>query len=295
MNPENYLEETRKENQLKATKIKTISETSLPFALLSRGKVRDIYPKFFPFFSFLERTSRLYPEVLSGKIPPTQALFPADDPLILKKVYEMTPKLGLEETYLHLVKEWLLDKLPSQAKIIEIGGGQGILTEILYPALGHLQGEYVFTDIGTSFLKEASQRWKSIKSQQYDVSQDPRAQNLKTSSFDALVGFNVIHATQNIGSSLRFCSSLVKPGGWILLVENAQQQIWIDLIYGLTPEWWNYEDGIRSLSPLLTCDEWEKLLADFRFSRSWVFPASGPKREKSDTALIAIQKEADDE
>lgn len=263
-----------------------------PEALLE--KIRMLYPKFYFFFSFLDKCVQSYSEVLSGRRSAMEVLFPPENPTILKKIYENTPKLGHEELYLHLAKEYLCNRLEKDSCLIEIGGGQGILTQILLPELQGQLSSYLFTDIGHSFLKEARIQWgesyPKMSTAVFDASQDPGEQGIEAGSFDALIGFNVVHATQNIAITLKQVIKTLKENGVICLIENVKQQAWIDMIYGLTEGWWSFNDPIRKNSPLLSIDQWEQVLKENGYSCFTVLPIESRKRNETDTALIVIEK-----
>lgn len=268
----------------------------IPSIELILQKIKDLYPRFTSFFAFLERCAQSYPQVLSGEVPGATVLFPAQDPSSLQRVYESTPKIGHEELYLYLVRDVLRDRIEtaSEASIIEVGAGQGILTEIVLPSLSQRALRYTFTDIGPSFLKAAQQKWGAyypfLDFAVYDASQDPLTQGFQPESYDVLLGFNVIHATPNIASAVMETSKLVKEGGIICFVENVKVQVWIDMIYGLTEGWWLFDDQVRTTSPLLSIGQWKDVLSECSFSQVHVFPTNTPLRNQTDTALIIIEK-----
>lgn len=257
-------------------------------------KIRLFYPKFYFFFSFLDRCSQSYPLVLSGRQSPSEILFPKDNPSILKKIYDSTPKLGHEELYLLLAKEFLLKQLPTDGKLLEIGAGQGLLTQLLLPEFYNILSSYHFTDIGNSFLIDARRQWGTtypmLSTTVFDITNKPDTQNIPCNHFDALVGFNVVHATPNISETLENLMATLKKGGMICLIENVKKQVWIDMIYGLTDGWWLFNDSIRKNSPLLTIPEWKMVLDDFECESYTIAPSDQIKSEETDTALIIIHK-----
>ena len=201
--------------------------------------------------------------------------------------------MGHEELYLHLAKEYLRHRLEKDSCLIEIGGGQGILTHILLPELHEQLASYLFTDIDHSFVKDACIQWGApypkMSTAVFDASQDPREQGIKVGSFDAIIGFNVVHATQNIAETLKQIVKTLKEDGVICLVENVKQQAWMDMIYGLTENWWLFNDPIRLNSPLLSIDQWEQVLRENGYRDFTVLPIEETKRRDTDTALIVIE------
>jgi hypothetical protein len=143
-------------------------------------KIESLYPDFRIFFHFLDECTKKYPHILEGKMNGAYALFPTGDSSVLEKVYANTPKIGFEDLYLHLLRDLMMQKLEihEKVKIVEIGAGQGILTDILLPHLSDYPIEYYFTDIGKMFLKQAQDKYFAadypfMKFIELDASQDP--------------------------------------------------------------------------------------------------------------------------
>lgn len=260
-------------------------------------KIAGLYPKFHPFFSFVEHCSNNYSKVLSGASLGVNIIFPEGDSSQLERIYQATPQIGHEQLYLNLLKETLLVlmKDKSKCRVIEVGGGQGILTDVLIPAIRVSIEKYHFTDIGQAFIQQGQRKYSYLPKELmefavYDVSADPGQQGLEIESYDCVVGFNVLHATKDVGESLTHALRLLKENGCILLVENIKQQIWIDMIYGLVDGWWSFDDGIREVSPLLTHQQWNTLLQQKGFNSFSVFPEANNELALIDTSLIIIQK-----
>lgn len=259
-------------------------------------KIVGLYPAFGLFFTFLDGCAKKYPLVLTGKMPAAHVLFPAGDSAMLEKIYANTPKVGYEELYLELLKDVLLEKMgATHSVVVEVGAGQGILTDVVVPYLAGRSSEYVFSDIGGSFLKQAEKkypemRYPFIHYKEYDISKNPLDQGWNKEAADFVIGFNVVHATSNIATTLEETAKIVKPGGWMFFVENVKQQFWIDMIYGVTEGWWCFDDGIRTISPLLTCDQWLQVARSANFKSFELIPQKSEVRKKTDSALLMIQK-----
>lgn len=261
-------------------------------------KIAGIYPKFHPFFSFVSHCAKHYSQVFSGQVPGVQILFPSGDSTLLQKIYQATPQIGHEQLYLNLAHEVLLKLSEDKPKprVIEVGAGQGILTDALMPIINSAVSKYYFTDVGSAFVQQGQHKYRHASSgvmefAAFDVTLPPEKQGFNRNSFDFLVGFNVLHATQDVGQSLINASTLLKDDGCMILVENTKQQIWIDMIYGLTEGWWAFDDGIREISPLLTRDQWKNLLTKCAFKEFTVLPEKREDLDSIDTSLIVIQKD----
>lgn len=255
-------------------------------------KVRIMYPNFAFFLTFVSQCAKKYHEVLTGQLPGASVLFPAGDTQKLERLYKNTPKLGYEEAMLHMLKAVVHDKIQEKGtiRVLEVGAGQGILTNLLPPLVGNGIEHYCFSDIAKSFVDQAQRRLTKPEYHfaTFDCSQDFSHSSPELSAFDIIVGFNVVHATADIAQTLRHLSAALNPSGQMLFVENIKQEIWIDMLYGLVDGWWSFDDEYRTTSPLLNLSQWNDLLAKEAYSHFEVLPNS-PDQDQYETGLIAIQ------
>lgn len=153
----------------------------------------------------------------------------------------------------------------SPLRILEVGAGTGGLTTHLLQALPAESCEYVFTDLSPLFLNAARERFgefAGLQSQILDISRAPLQQGLTPCSFDLVVAANVLHATPRIDDTLTNVQQLLKPGGWLLLLEGANPPLWGDAIFTLIDGWWSFEDReLRPDYPLMRPDAWCRSLA----------------------------------
>ena len=191
----------------------------------------------------------------------------------------------------------IVSKLPRDTgrplRILEVGGGEGLLTRVLLPLLADRPVEYHFTDIGRAFVAGARRRAESsgqrfVRADVLDISRPPGEQGFETNAYDVVLAFNVVHATPDVVASLRHARELLAPGGLLLLQESTRPARWIDLIWGLTDGWWAFEDTARrTVSPLLGLEAWEKALAEAGFDRATAYPRAAADRARTDTGVIA--------
>lgn len=256
-------------------------------------KVRIMYPKFSFFLTFVSQCAKRYHEVLAGKIPGTSLLFPSGDTEKLERLYKNTPKLGYEEAMLHtaklVIQEW--SKSTDHFSVMEVGGGQGILTAVLNPLVGNGISQYCFSDIAKMFVDRAKQRLSKpeYRFATLDCSQAIDPSEIAPESYDLVVGFNVIHATPDIAVTLANLSQVVKPGGHLLFVENIKQEIWIDMLYGMVDGWWTFNDEYRSTSPLLSLAQWHDLLSQQNYSSFDILPGL-ELQDQYETGLVIVKK-----
>lgn len=256
-------------------------------------QAQSVFPKFFPFFSLLHHCSENYAHVLSGKVPPSSVLFRPDDPHLIPNTLYAVPQVGFQQPCLEAVCKYLVlhQNENDHTNILEVGGGQGILTECLLPIIHPHKVSFCFTDIGQYFVKSAQKRWfprySFLNYQTLDISNHPGDQGFECEKYDVVLAFNVVHATADVLVSLSQLYKLIKPNGVLCLVEDMQPLPWIDLIYGLTKEWWEHSDGLRELSPQISSSHWKRVLDQAGFDVELTYPTL-EAREKRETHHVDV-------
>src|SRR5262249_27106330 len=152
-------------------------------------------------------------------------------------------------------------------RILEVGGGTGGLTRRVIPALAEQAAavEYHFSDIGSSFVRRAQAEaaaggFDCMSFGLLGIFPGPQPPGFSNQSFDLIRGYNVVHAVPDVRATIGNLRQLLTPGGLLLLVETVAKRRWQDMIWGLADGWWCFQDGVRTLSPLLNLAEWETLL-----------------------------------
>jgi acyl transferase domain-containing protein/2-polyprenyl-3-methyl-5-hydroxy-6-metoxy-1,4-benzoquinol methylase len=179
--------------------------------------------------------------ILSGEVNPLQVMM--SDDLLFK--YYTTDSCALCYTHMNRYLKQLMFQNPNM-EILEVGAGTAGATSAIFEALdtdGRIgMKRYDFTDVSASFFERAQallQQWtNNIKFKSLDLDLDPIEQGFIPGSYDLVVASNVIHATKSIEGSLDKIHKLLKPGGRLLLIEVTQPQVFINLIFGTLPGWW---------------------------------------------------------
>ncbi|MBY9077397.1 methyltransferase [Paenibacillus sp. HN-1] len=265
-----------------------------------KEKALTMYPDFSGFFKLLDYCIGHYPDALTGKMGAIQVLYPEGKPVISEEKYKVAIEHSYSRLYCTLLKDIIL-KLVEQApksktfRILEVGGGNGILTQVVAPALEDYNVEYFFTDIGSYFISQAKnnptfKNWKFINFATLDISRDPLGQGFAPSSFDCIVGLNVVHATRNIEESLSNLLRLLSPYGVVALIESVHSERWFDLIDGLAEGWWYFDDtSLRPTSPLLRLSQWEEVFRKLQLTSVYTYPSTAEQKALSDIGLIIAQ------
>ncbi|HEY3919587.1 MAG TPA: beta-ketoacyl synthase N-terminal-like domain-containing protein [Stellaceae bacterium] len=258
------------------------------------------FPGFRPLIDLVERCARQYGAALSGEIEAISVLFPSGGESL-----QVTVAKEMTEFTDHRVSRVLLREIVTRVlhagantgrtlRILEIGGGNGIITGVLAPALKGADVEYHFTDIGRSFVVAAERQARALGFDfmtfgTLDITRDPAAQGLQRASFDIIVGLDVVHATPSIRGTIANLRELLRPNGNLLLLESVKSCPWDNMIAGLAEGWWFAEDELRSGTPLLEIDAWDRAFDGLGFAASATFPRTPDRRAVADCALVAAQ------
>ncbi|KAI1304521.1 PKS-NRPS hybrid [Xylaria venustula] len=181
--------------------------------------------------------------------------------------------------------------------VLEIGAGTGGATKSFLGALGDKFSTYTFTDISGGFFEKAKNVFSSYSSkmnfQVLNIEKDIDDQGFTEGSYDVIIASLVLHATRNLDETLRNVRRLLKPGGYLLLLEITENdQMRFGLLFGGLEGWWlGYDDG-RALSPCIGIEEWETYLKQTGFSG---IESSMPHDETLPVPLSVIVSQATDD
>lgn len=254
------------------------------------------YPEFTGMIEFLDHCAKSYQQSLCGKINLVSVLFPNGSSKALEESNKRTIEYGNERIYAKAISD-MIEKLSSDRKeplkILEIGGGTGLLTNQVAETVKKYDIEYWFTDIGMHFVQEAEKKkeYEGFKFQKFDISQDVEKQGFESKHFDLVIGINVVHATKNIQDTLSNLKTLLNIGGSIMLIEATKNYPWVDMVWGLTEGWWLYEDSnLRKISPIISIVDWENCLRHVGFGYVSTYPKKLEERLETNCSLIIGQK-----
>ncbi|KAI9879282.1 MAG: hypothetical protein M1830_009012 [Pleopsidium flavum] len=134
-------------------------------------------------------------------------------------------------------------------KILEMGAGTGGTTKWLLPLLASLSMsvEYTFTDLSPSFVAAARKRFKEypfMKFRVHDIEKPPADEELFHSQH-IVIASNAIHATHSLTESTKNIRKMLRPDGFLMMLEMTETLYWVDIIFGVLEGWWLFDDGRR--------------------------------------------------
>ncbi|KID72760.1 Polyketide synthase-nonribosomal peptide synthetase [Metarhizium brunneum] len=181
--------------------------------------------------------------------------------------------------------------------VLEVGAGTGGATKSFLGALGDKFSTYTFTDISSGFFEKARDEFALHSSKMsfkvLDIEKDIEGQGFTEGSYDVIIASLVLHVTRNLDETLRNVRRLLKPGGYLLLLEITENdQMRFGLLFGGLQGWWlGYDDG-RALSPCIGLEEWSTILKRTGFSGIYT---AMPHDENLPVPLSVIVTQATDD
>lgn len=275
----------------------------VPQSVPLHAQLSQRYPTFVPLFDLIQHCANHYQQALSGQIYAINVLYPEGDSTFIINTMKKMAKHTYEELYISMLQRLITKALKerrgnNKVRILEVGGGNGVLTKLLLPMIAHEDIDYHFTDIGTSFVAQMKQEaetsgWDFMQFARLDISQDPVEQGFSLGSFDLILGLNVVHATDRILVTSEQLKNMLRPKGTLCLIESIKQQRWVDMVWGLAEGWWYFEDHeLRTESPIINLDKWKNSLEKIGFEQVVTFPQTPKLLDDSDTGLIMATQPA---
>lgn len=156
--------------------------------------------------------------------------------------------------------------------LIILGAGTGGATKNILKNLGNSAYSYTFTDISSGFFNKAEQIFiergasSTIHFKTLDIEKDIADQGFVEHSYDLIVASLVLHATQDLEVTMRNVRRLLKPGGFLVMLEiTDNSQTRYGFIFGSLSGWWRSIDG-RVHSPCVSVSQWQAILSRTGFS-----------------------------
>ncbi|KAK4624246.1 Hybrid PKS-NRPS synthetase lepA [Fulvia fulva] len=161
-----------------------------------------------------------------------------------------------------------------RAHFLEVGGGSAGTTLGVLNKLEDALGQYTFTDISAGFFEKARERLAQTSAaaadrvvyKVLDLEADPMEQGFEAESQDVLIAINVLHATADIKKSIQNVRRLLKPGGWLFMMEVTSEYLEGTLLMGPLEGWWLGNREGAANQPGLKLQAWDQILRETGFT-----------------------------
>ncbi|KAL4735137.1 hypothetical protein BDV11DRAFT_174131 [Aspergillus similis] len=201
--------------------------------------------------NLLHITGSKLADCLTGAADPLNLLFRSKaNRDLLAEVYLNGPMYAAISRLLCSFLENALSGRPSSGtfQILELGGGTGGTTGHVLDHLVRcgIPFTYTFSDVSGSFVAAARKKFAGRPYMEYqviDIEKEPA--DALIGKFHAVISTNCIHATRNLEHSTGNIHRMLRPDGFVALVEFTRNMYWFDLVFGLLEGWWLFEDGRR--------------------------------------------------
>jgi acyl transferase domain-containing protein/acyl carrier protein/2-polyprenyl-3-methyl-5-hydroxy-6-metoxy-1,4-benzoquinol methylase len=229
----------------------------------------------------VDTTVRALTDILTGRRPATDVMFPKSSLELVEAVYRNNPVADyfndvLADTLVEHVRARVAADPSARLRILEIGAGTGGTSAVLFRRLApwreHIE-TYCYTDLSKAFLLHARREYGSLAPYL-----DPRIVDIEKpleegfGGFDVAVATNVLHATRNIRATLTNTKAALRAKGVLLLNELSDNVFFSHLTFGLLDGWWRYDDPALRIagSPGLTPDGWLRALEETGFRPAFI-------------------------
>jgi 3-oxoacyl-(acyl-carrier-protein) synthase/SAM-dependent methyltransferase/acyl carrier protein len=225
-------------------------------------------------------TLRSLPEILTGKIPATNVMFPDSSVELVQGIYKNNTLAdyfnnAVADTVSAYLQERQRKDVNAQIRIFEIGAGTGGTSEAVFNALRpyeQIVAEYCYTDISKAFLIHAETEYGEanpyLTYKIFNVERPVEEQGVDIGSYDIVIATNVLHATRDIRQTIRNAKAVIRKNGIVLLNELSANSLFAHLTFGLLEGWWLYEDPELRIpgGPAISAETWRKILEQEGFS-----------------------------
>lgn len=248
-------------------------------------RVREDFSDQPQFIKYVERCGTMLVDVLTGRQPALETLFPEGSPELAEWLYSEFPVsryIGMIAA--SAVSAWANVQEGKTLRILEIGAGTGGTTGAVLQGLPARSIEYWFTDVSKFFFDRAKERFAEFSSiLRYgivDIGQPPEEQNTSVGKdFQVVLATNVLHATSNLDQTIDHVLSMLASGGMLVVCEVTKELAWYDITTGLIEGWQKFADDWRTDSPILSAEKWKEVLMRRGFATVVVLPDKGSAAE----------------
>jgi ubiquinone/menaquinone biosynthesis C-methylase UbiE len=206
------------------------------------------------------------PDVVRGTTTMLEHMLPNG---LLDRLYTEGIGMATSNKYVTQAMKKIGHRYP-QMRVLEIGAGTGGATKGIFKGIGDAFAHYTFTDISTGFFMKARDVFADYADRMtfslLNCEKDPLEQGYEAHSFDVIVASNVLHATEFLEKTMTNVRKLLKPGGYLCLLECTGHLERTGFLMAGLPGWWLGGADGRPYRPTISPPEWDDMLRKTGFS-----------------------------
>ncbi|KAI1824158.1 lovastatin nonaketide synthase [Xylaria intraflava] len=177
------------------------------------------------------------------------------------------PGLKKGHSFLSAMIKQIVHRYPT-ARIIEIDAGRSEVTKAIYSTIAGYNcaaPSYTYSDPSPDKVQKAAESLNSYGDnfdfKVFDKEQAPASQGYEPYCYDVVVASNILHASTSPQKILANIRQLLKPGGYLVLLEPTDHHaVRFSTIIGHLSSWClNPHDG-REFTPTMTFKTWQSAL-----------------------------------
>lgn len=256
-----------------------------------KDEIVGINPDIEDFLRLFEYASSHYEEILSGKVTATSVIFNDNYSDFENDIY--TDEVVCRLTAANVIDKMIRAKKKGRKlRILEVGGGSGRLLKQILPIVDVPDVEYYFTDVSKYFVSQMQMKadTKYIKYREFDILKTAKEQGIEDNSFDLVVALNVMHVSEQTEDGIRNIKSILKKNGVCMIIELSKDAPWLNMIWGLLEDWWNFKDtDLRPYSPLMEPAQWKQVFEKIGYRNICIAPKDRTRHCFAETSVILGQ------
>ncbi|KAK5624368.1 hypothetical protein RRF57_000084 [Xylaria bambusicola] len=163
-------------------------------------------------------------------------------------------------------------------RILEVGAGTGGMTRHVLAALQSFETEtgqtrfteYTFSDISHADFDARREEFSAYHDRMsfkfLDIEDAPTNQGYEAASYDLVIAAHVLHATSDLHKTLSHLCSLLRPHGYLIIVEpTSSDSACTNIAFGCFQDWWAGCEPWRQHNPVMRESFWNELFREAGF------------------------------